>query len=169
MSKTHHTSVPHLTEQPARRATVLELSGEIDLVTAPSLSARLDTLTASGRPDLVLDLRRVSFIDCAGLGVLCRVRNRTLARQGRLRLITDSSRFLRVLHHAGLSGVFEVQRHLPEGTTLTTRRADPAAMTGSLPIGPTDAAVEAAFLGAAAALAVAGIAWGACVSRCRWS
>ncbi|EMF51994.1 hypothetical protein SBD_6515 [Streptomyces bottropensis ATCC 25435] len=34
--------VPHLTEQPARRATVLELRGEVDLATVPSLSARLD-------------------------------------------------------------------------------------------------------------------------------
>jgi anti-sigma B factor antagonist len=120
MSKTHHRSVPHLRERPAPRATVLELRGEIDLVTAPSLSARLDALTAHSRPDLVLDMRRVSFIDCTGLGILCRARSRTLARQGRLRLITDSSRFLRVLRHAGLSGAFEVQRHLPEGPARTT-------------------------------------------------
>ncbi|MFI1354446.1 STAS domain-containing protein [Streptomyces sp. NPDC020898] len=119
MSKTHNRSVPHLTEQPARQATVLELRGEIDLVTAPSLSARLDALTAHSRPDLVLDLRRVSFIDCTGLGILCRARSRALARQGRLQLITDSSRFLRVLRHAGLSGVFEVHPHLPEGPART--------------------------------------------------
>ncbi|MDX3637110.1 STAS domain-containing protein [Streptomyces europaeiscabiei] len=132
MSKTHTRSVPHLMEQPARGSTVLELRGEIDLATVPSLSARLDTLTAHGQPDLILDLRRVSFIDCAGLGVLCRVRNRTLARQGRLRLVSDSGRFLRVLRHAGLSGAFEVHppargddAHDSGGLTGPTRSAAP--------------------------------------------
>jgi anti-sigma B factor antagonist len=105
MPKTRKTPVPHITEQPARGATVLELRGEIDLVTAPPLSARLDALTAGSRPDLVLDLRRVSFIDCSGLSVLCRVRSRILTRKGRLRLVTDSSHFLRLLRHADLSEV----------------------------------------------------------------
>jgi anti-sigma B factor antagonist len=121
MSTTRNRSVPHLKERSARGATVLELHGEIDLVTAPSLSARLDALTARPRPDLVVDLRRVSFIDCTGLGILCRARSRTLAQRGRLRLVTDSGRFLRVLRHAGLSGVFEVHPHLADAPTRTTR------------------------------------------------
>ncbi|MGW3944334.1 STAS domain-containing protein, partial [Streptomyces phaeochromogenes] len=113
-------SHPHLTQHPARGGIDLYLRGAAHPATVPSLSASLDTLTAHGQPGLILDLRRVSFIDCAGLGVLCRARNRTLARQGRLRLVSDSGRFLRVLRHAGLSGVFEVHPHLPEGPTLTT-------------------------------------------------
>ncbi|MEU6592485.1 STAS domain-containing protein [Streptomyces sp. NPDC046881] len=92
---------------------VLPLHGEIDLLTAPALSARLDTLTAHPCPDLVLDLRPTEFIDCTGLGVLCRARNRVLARRGRLRLVTDSARFLRMLRATGLWGVFEVQPRLP--------------------------------------------------------
>ncbi|MGW2460456.1 STAS domain-containing protein [Streptomyces sp. NPDC001761] len=93
--------------------TVLALRGEIDLLTAPALSARLDALTARPRPDLVLDLRPTEFIDCAGLGVLCRARNRVLARGGRLRLVTDSARFLRLLRVTGLGDVFEVHPRLP--------------------------------------------------------
>ncbi|WP_369386792.1 STAS domain-containing protein [Streptomyces sp. CG1] len=93
--------------------TVVSLHGEIDLLTAPILSERLDALTACHRPDLVLDLRPVTFIDCAGLGVLCRARNRTLARRGRLRLVTESSVF-RVLRVAGLGDVFELHPRLPE-------------------------------------------------------
>ncbi|WP_051790314.1 STAS domain-containing protein [Streptomyces sp. NRRL S-1022] len=94
--------------------TVLPLHGDIDLLTALALSARLDALTAHSCPDLVLDLRPAGFIDCAGLGVLCRARNRVLARRGRLRLVTDSARFLRMLRATGLWGVFEVQPRLPE-------------------------------------------------------
>lgn len=93
--------------------TVLTLHGEIDLLTAPALSERLDALTARPRPDLVLDLRPTEFIDCAGLGVLCRARNRVLARGGRLRLVTDSVRFLRMLRVTGLGGVFDVRPRLP--------------------------------------------------------
>ncbi|CUW32387.1 STAS domain-containing protein [Streptomyces reticuli] len=110
MPETHELSAP----APAAGPTVLALPGEIDLLTVPALSARLDALTARPRPDLVLDLRPTEFIDCAGLGVLCRARNRVLARRGRLRLVTDSARFLRMLRVTGLDGVFEVQPRLPD-------------------------------------------------------
>ncbi|MGV9422724.1 STAS domain-containing protein [Streptomyces sp. NPDC003656] len=94
-------------------ATVVALRGEIDLLTAPEWAARLDTLTAREHPDLVLDLRPVEFIDCTGLGVLCRTRNRTRDRRGRLRLVADSEEFLRLLRTTGLGGAFEVQPGLP--------------------------------------------------------
>ncbi|AZQ39462.1 anti-sigma factor antagonist [Streptomyces cyaneochromogenes] len=93
--------------------TVVELRGEIDLLTTPSLTVRLDALTAGTCPDLVLDLRAVSFIDCAGLGVLCRARNRVLDRQGRLRLVSRNAYFLRVLRITGLAGAFEINPDLP--------------------------------------------------------
>ncbi|AZQ39696.1 anti-sigma factor antagonist [Streptomyces cyaneochromogenes] len=92
--------------------TVVALRGEIDLVTAIPLAARLDALTSGRSPDLVLDLREVSFIDCSGLGVLCRTRNRIKARDGRLRLVTGSSRFVWLLRAVGLGGVFEVHPQL---------------------------------------------------------
>ncbi|WP_431985142.1 STAS domain-containing protein [Streptomyces qinglanensis] len=94
--------------------TVLEVGGELDISTAPLLASRLDALTAGPRPDLVLDLRPVSFMDCSGLSLLCRAKNRTAARHGRLRLVCDSNRFLRILEHARLAGTFEIHTRLPE-------------------------------------------------------
>lgn len=102
-------------ERTAGESTVVTLAGEMDLLTAPGLTARLDPLTASPHSDLVLDLRPVVFIDCTGLGILCRARNRVLARHGRLRLVSDSAGFRRILRHTGLAGVFEVLRCLPLG------------------------------------------------------
>ncbi|MFJ8632385.1 STAS domain-containing protein [Streptomyces sp. NPDC093568] len=93
--------------------TVVELGGELDLLAAPALRTRLDSLTAGTCPDLVLDLRAVSFIDCTGLGVLCRARNRVTARQGRLRLLTEDTCFLRVLRVTGLANAFEIHPDLP--------------------------------------------------------
>ncbi|QBJ93262.1 anti-sigma factor antagonist [Streptomyces seoulensis] len=83
--------------------TVIALSGDIDLLTAPAVTAALDALTSDPHPDLVLDLRPVRFIDCTGLGILCR------ARHGRLRLLSESAAFLRLLRATGLRNSFEVQ------------------------------------------------------------
>ncbi|MEU2912723.1 STAS domain-containing protein [Streptomyces massasporeus] len=109
--------IPGRSAQPpqAGAAHVVTLRGELDLLAAPALRARLDMLTTGHRPDLVLDLRPVSFIDCTGLGVLCRVRNRVSARQGRLRLVTDSTSLRRVLRHTGMAGVFELLPCMPVG------------------------------------------------------
>ncbi|MFD6327706.1 STAS domain-containing protein [Streptomyces sp. NPDC058442] len=100
-------------ERTVAATTVVTPRGDLDLRTAPVLSRRLDRLTDRAFPDLVLDLRAVPFIDCSGLGVLCRARNRVLARGGRLRLVTDRPSFLRVLHHTRLTGVFELHSRLP--------------------------------------------------------
>ncbi|MFE3633552.1 STAS domain-containing protein [Streptomyces sp. NPDC059168] len=114
MAETLIRSAPRHTERAVGGTTLLELRGEIDILTAAPLGARLDDLTAVVLPDLVVDLRAVSFIDCAGLGMLCRARNRVMELHGRLRLVTDSNQFLRILHGAGLAGVFEMSDHLPE-------------------------------------------------------
>ncbi|AKJ15356.1 hypothetical protein ABB07_36440 [Streptomyces incarnatus] len=114
-SAAHHTAAEVLApHQVAGGATVVSLHGEIDVLTVPALSRRLDALTTCPQPDLVLDLRPVTFIDCAGLGALCRARNRTLARRGRLRLVTDSAGFRRILRATGLGDVFEVHTRLPQ-------------------------------------------------------
>lgn len=114
MSDSPVKATPRHTESTVGGTTTVTVRGEIDLLTAPRLMARLDRLTAAPHPDLVLDLRRMSFIDCAGLGVLCRARNRVAERRGSLRLVTDSTGFRRILRHAGLAGVFEVLPCLPE-------------------------------------------------------
>ncbi|MEV7245301.1 STAS domain-containing protein [Streptomyces sp. NPDC093248] len=114
MSENHTTPGPASALRGADGATVVALNGEIDLLSADELAERLDTLTAGPRPDLVLDLRPATFIDCAGLSVLCRTRNRALERRGRLRLVADDSTgFLRMLRLTGLGGVFEVHSRLP--------------------------------------------------------
>ncbi|UOB08105.1 STAS domain-containing protein [Streptomyces sp. HP-A2021] len=125
MSDTSIGSTPHPTERTVGGTTVVTVCGEIDLLTAPGLAGRLDVLTAGPCPDLVLDLGAVSFMDCTGLGVLCRARNRAMARHGRLRLVTDSTFFRWTLRHAGLAGVFEVLPCLPDGVADTpTAEAD---------------------------------------------
>ncbi|MFL4951353.1 STAS domain-containing protein [Streptomyces sp. MMS24-I31] len=108
MSDTDTRPTTRPTERTAGGTTVVTLSGDVDLVTALSLGPRLDVLTAGPRPNLVLDLRQVPFVDCAGLGLLCRARNRVAAREGRLWLVTGSASFRRLLHHSGLADAFHL-------------------------------------------------------------
>ncbi|MFE5402508.1 STAS domain-containing protein [Streptomyces sp. NPDC056580] len=113
MPENRTTSGPRPAPSEGGGTTVVALDGEIDVLSVDALAQRLDALTAGPRPDLVLDLRPATFIDCAGLGVLCRARNRALARRGRLRLVAESTSFTRLLRLSGLGGVFEVHRGLP--------------------------------------------------------
>ncbi|MGY0058565.1 STAS domain-containing protein [Streptomyces sp. LZ34] len=88
--------------------TVAEITGELDIFAAARISARLDSLARAARPDLVLDLRMVTFLDCAGVSLLCRLRNRVLERGGRLRLVIVDPRFTRLLRMVRLEDAFEV-------------------------------------------------------------
>ena len=50
--------------------TVLRVDGEIDLLTVDQLGAALDQALAGARRTLVVDVRGVTFVDCAGIGLL---------------------------------------------------------------------------------------------------
>ncbi|MEV0738248.1 STAS domain-containing protein [Streptomyces sp. NPDC050549] len=130
MTEIHTSATLRSSERVIAGTTVVELHGEIDLLTGQPLSARLDALTAGPCPDLVLDLRAVSFIDCAGLGVLCRARNRTAARGGRLRLVTGRTGFLRILHHARLGDAFEIHARLSKALSAGPEPGGASAAAG---------------------------------------
>ncbi|WP_206505768.1 STAS domain-containing protein [Streptomyces chrestomyceticus] len=91
--------------------TVVVLSGEVDILAATALTARLDEITGVRRPDLVLDVREVTFIDCCGMSMLCRTRRRVEAKAGRLRLagVADSPSVLRLLRLTGLLPAFDLR------------------------------------------------------------
>ncbi|WP_326600325.1 STAS domain-containing protein [Streptomyces sp. NBC_01803] len=96
---------------------VVELRGEIDLATAPTVWDRFEEAIAAGTDRLTVDLRPVTFIDCSGLRVLCRAHARLAERGGRLRVVADSSFVLRLLGVAGLLTFFDVHPHLPGAPT----------------------------------------------------
>ncbi|WP_370673265.1 STAS domain-containing protein [Streptomyces sp. DvalAA-14] len=93
---------------------MLTLHGEIDLFTAPGVSVRLDAATVRPGTELVVDLRAVTFMDCSGLSVLCRARERLLRGGGSVRLVVNDSALLRLLRLTELSEVFDTLTELPE-------------------------------------------------------
>ncbi|MEV6169278.1 STAS domain-containing protein [Streptomyces sp. NPDC051954] len=93
---------------------VLQVSGELDLVTSPVLRQRVHDVVAEGRHSLVLDLSEVLFCDSSGVGVLIASRRLIRSCQGSLRLIlpaqgaVDGSHVNRVLGALGVRRLFEV-------------------------------------------------------------
>ncbi|KUO20414.1 STAS domain-containing protein [Streptomyces dysideae] len=93
---------------------VLQVSGELDLVTSPALRQRIHDAVAEGRHSLVLDLSEVYFCDSSGVGVLIAARRLIRSCRGRLHLIlpahgaADGSHVNRVLGALGVRRLFEV-------------------------------------------------------------
>lgn len=97
--------------------TVVEVSGEIDVYTAPVLRERLASLVDAGRTDLVVDLTPVRFMDSTGLGVLVGVLKKIRGHGGRLQLVIDSDRLLRVFEITALTQVFAIHEMLDAALT----------------------------------------------------
>jgi len=102
--------------------TVLQVSGELDLVTSPVLRQRVHDAVAEGRHSLVLDLSEVYFCDSSGVGVLIASRRLIRSCRGSLRLIlpaqgaADGSHVNRVLGALGVRRLFEVHPDLDSAT-----------------------------------------------------
>ncbi|WP_247706978.1 STAS domain-containing protein [Streptomyces liliiviolaceus] len=92
---------------------VLALSGEIDLGAVPRVREVVGELVAEGRVHLVWDLREVSFMDSAGLGVLVAAVRSAEARQGEVRLAGVGPQVSRLLELTGLDAVIGVYADVP--------------------------------------------------------
>jgi anti-sigma B factor antagonist len=93
--------------------TILRVSGELDLYTAPRLREAVVGATDDGATDVVVDLDDVSFIDSSGLGVLVACLKRVRERGGSFAVVAgESSPLHRLLALTGLDGF------LPTFTTL---------------------------------------------------
>jgi anti-sigma B factor antagonist len=88
--------------------TVIKVEGELDLLTVAGLRSELDREVRQGEGDLVVDLRRVDFIDSAGLHLLLNAQRR-LTRGGRsLGVVCSPGPVRRALELAKLTGTLGV-------------------------------------------------------------
>ncbi|MDX3076057.1 STAS domain-containing protein [Streptomyces sp. NPDC088354] len=109
--------------------TILTVSGELDLVTAPAVRQHVHDAVADGRHSLVLDLAGVDFCDSSGVGVLIAARRLMRSCAGRLRLIlpsdvrgNDAAHVNKVLAALGVRRLFEV---FPDIEAATDDEAGP--------------------------------------------
>ncbi|MGH3327000.1 MAG: STAS domain-containing protein [Streptomycetales bacterium] len=87
---------------------VLEVVGEIDIVTAGQLRVGLSDLVAAGGRRVVVDFARVPFCGSAGLDALLFARARVRSRDGWLRLACLQPAVRKMFWVTGLDGVFGV-------------------------------------------------------------
>jgi anti-anti-sigma factor len=113
----------HLAVQHHGDRATIQIGGEIDLATCPRLQAVLVELVDRGCHQLIVDLEQVSFLDCAGIGVLVAARRRVQAHGGSLRLVSPRPFVWRVLALTGMTTVLPIDTSL--GEPLATEPVGP--------------------------------------------
>jgi anti-sigma B factor antagonist len=109
------------TSSPAPGQVVIEVGGEVDMLTSPQLrSAVLERFEASAGIDLVvLALDAVTFLGTSGLAVLIEVREAAHTAGVELRLACTARRVLRPLTIAGLVPLFDIHETLEQALAAT--------------------------------------------------
>jgi anti-sigma B factor antagonist len=92
----------------ADKQTVIDVAGEVDMVTSPQLRAAVLDQFAAGTELVVLGLDGVTFLGTSGLAVLIEVREAAHAAGVELRLACTARRVLRPLSIAGLLPLFDI-------------------------------------------------------------
>jgi anti-sigma B factor antagonist len=86
----------------------LNLKGEIDVYSSPSLKEKVLEEIDKGVENLVINLEKVSYIDSTGLGILIGTLKRMKEREGKLYLIFSSQRLKRIFEITGLNKIFSI-------------------------------------------------------------
>ncbi|SRR5579884_4026105 len=116
-----------------RGRTVVELSGELDLFTAPVLRDVLLGLTGDGKYFLAVEMSGLRFLDSSGLGVLVGATKRAVAGGGGLCLVGAPQRILKTLSITGLLRVMPAFTSLEDAFGWLDRlHASRAAAHGAL-------------------------------------
>jgi anti-sigma B factor antagonist len=101
--------------------TIVHVSGEVDIASAPALAAHVDRALAPQPSLLIVDLSAVTMLDSSGLGVLIGVLKglETDTKATQLRLIIGEPQVLKVFSITGLDGVFAIFPSLDEALAAT--------------------------------------------------
>lgn len=92
--------------RPRPRVVVIDLTGELDIATTPSVGACIDEVAAEGIEHLVLDVRDVSFMASSGVGLLFGLLNRDGIAAVHLVGVHRNDQVRRVLDVSGLRLLF---------------------------------------------------------------
>lgn len=95
-------------ERDEQGRSVISVSGEVDLLTAPVLRERMTASVESADGGMVLDLSGVTFLDSSGLGVILGAHRRLRERDRSLQLVATAPAVIKILTLTGLDKVFDV-------------------------------------------------------------
>ena len=102
---------------PTGDCAVLQVTGEVDVYTAPMLRERIRGIAAKGAVHLIADLGQVDFLDSIGLGVLVGGLKRLREDGGSLALVITTPRLLRIFQITGLTKAFAGWRSVTDAIT----------------------------------------------------
>lgn len=89
--------------------TVIAVSGEIDLFTAPELKSAIGAAVDDGRPRVVVDLTHTTFLDSSGLGVLVGALQRLRDHGGALSIVNVDDAIARTFSITGLDQILAIR------------------------------------------------------------
>ena len=110
-------SVERDDDDPARPV-VMHVAGEVDALTSATLRRELTLHMGSHRPDLIVDLSRVTFFDSTGLSVLVRGVRQVRERGGRMELVVDQGRVVDLLRLTALAEMFRIHRTVEDARAV---------------------------------------------------
>ena len=99
----------HIDEQRIADVTVLRLAGRLELYDGDAILREwIDRLVDEGRVNVVLDLKDVTRLDSAGIGLLVAKFLSVKRRGGAIKLLHLTERIRRLLHMTRLDTIFEI-------------------------------------------------------------
>ncbi len=99
-----------VTNDDSAGAALMQITGEVDVVTSAVLRRELAVHMSSHHPDLVVDLSAVTSLDSTGLGVLVRAARQIRERGGRMELVVDEGRVVDLLRLTAVAQLFHIHR-----------------------------------------------------------
>jgi anti-sigma B factor antagonist len=88
---------------------VVRLSGEIDVYTAPQLKEKLLPLTKTNGNDIIVDMEFITYMDSTGLGVFISGLKSSKENNSHLKIINLSDRVYRVFNITGLHEIMDLE------------------------------------------------------------
>ena len=93
---------------------VVSVSGEVDVATAPRLREEIVKVVSEGATKVLVDLEAVDFLDSMGLGVLVGALKRVRSHDGEMAVVCTNDRLLRIFEITGLHQVLDLRSTVDE-------------------------------------------------------
>jgi anti-sigma B factor antagonist len=107
-------------DRPRPGVAVVVPNGELDLANQQKLRDAVEGINDEAVPFLIVDLRRLRFMDSSGLRVLIDAYNNAAAGDGRFAVVAPESGIIRkLLEVSGCAKIFRVAAQVPDLLTVS--------------------------------------------------